>query len=448
MSKNDLEQSEEFPSSRFQRGKIAAKTGLKVGSNYARYLARRSVGIGDRDEERRDLHGRNATDLFSQLTKLRGTALKLAQGLSIDPGILPKEFSEVLSQAQYKVPPMNSALVRRLIQKGLGGTPEELFSSFDDAAVAAASLGQVHRAVLRDGTVVAVKVQYPNVRESIDSDLRMVRGIASKVMDGNSLDPFLEEVRLRMNEETDYLQEGENIEFFAETYTSDTIVTPRWIPELSSEKVLTMTFLDGLHLDALLRTNPPQAELDHYGQVLWDFAHQQVAAEKLAVHADAHPGNFLFMSDGRVGVLDFGCIKRFPMAFRDDLLRLFRSTLNGDSDALMSQYYALELLNKGLSDEAKEYLLEILQKIGTIIAEPYRSERFDFGNNQLLAGFEDMIPKLTGREAMKHRSPMGSSEFIFLNRLVFGLLSILTKLGAVIETADGKAQMLAVIEKR
>ncbi|NNE34640.1 MAG: AarF/ABC1/UbiB kinase family protein [Rhodothermales bacterium] len=445
MEADKKEGAEEFPATRFQRGKIAAKTGLKVGSNYARYLARRSVGK-NRAEERRSLHGRNASDILSQLTKLRGTALKLAQGMSIDPGILPAEFTEILSKAQYQVPPMNSALVQRIVKQELGALPEKLFKSFDLQAVAAASLGQVHRAEMHDGSTVAVKVQYPNVRQSIDSDLRMVRGIAEKMIDGFAIDPYLEEVRDRLSEETNYLMEGENIEFFADQYTSDRILTPRWVPEFSSTKVLTMTYIEGVHLAELVATEPSQERRNEYGQTLWDFAHEQVAAQKLAVHADAHPGNFLFLEDGRVGVLDFGCIKRFPVSFRDDLLKLFRARLNNDQEESMTQYVALQLLSSSQSEEMQSYLLEILETVGDAIAEPYRSDQFDFGNNTLLSVFEELMPKLTGRNAFKHRSPVGSSEFVFLNRLVFGLLSILTKLGCTIDTSAGRKQLLSVIE--
>ena len=446
MSAESEEGADEFPSGRFERGRIAAQTGLKMGANYARYLARRSVGAGSRDEERKALRDRNARDLFSQLSRLRGTALKFAQGISIDPGVLPREFVDVLSQAQYQVPPMGTALVRRLIQQGLGKPPESLFEEFEPVAVAAASLGQVHRARLKDGRVVAVKIQYPNVRESVDSDLRIMKGLASRFVDAGAVQPFLDEVRARMFEETDYLQEGQNIEYFAAQYTSDRILTPRWIPEYSSERVLTMTFVEGRHLDEFLATDPSQDVLNQFGQTLWDFAHEQVAANNLAVHADAHPGNFLFRDDGRVGVLDFGCIKRFPVSFRNDLLLLFKARLADDQEALMRQYRSLLLVSDEQPDDLRAFMLDILEQVGNTIAEPYRHDTFDFGANLLLQGFEDLLPRLTGREAYRHRSPVGSSEFIFLNRLVFGLLSILTRLGAVVHTADGRRRLLDVAD--
>jgi predicted unusual protein kinase regulating ubiquinone biosynthesis (AarF/ABC1/UbiB family) len=422
-----------------------AVTGLKIGANYARYLARRSVGAGDPAAERQALHDRNAQDLFDELTKLRGMALKMAQGLSMDLGMLPEEFVTVLSQAQYQVPPMGLSLVRRLIKQALGAYPEHVFESFGTQAVAAASLGQVHRARLTDGTDVAVKIQYPNVRESIDADLRVVRGIARKVVGNRSIDPYLDEVRERLREETDYANEGRNIEFFAEQYRSRTIVTPRWIPEYTTTTVLTMTFVEGRHLNEYLETGPTQEERDRYGQMLWDFVHDQVAADHLTVHADAHPGNFLFRSDGRIGLLDFGCVKRFPRSFRDDLLRLFKARLDDDVRGLAAQYRALEIMHEGLSDDEREFLSGLLEDLGRIVISPYREDSFDFGEASMLKELQALIPKLTGREAFRHRQPVGSPQFVYVNRLLVGFLSILTRLGARIDVRQGRAMLLSTV---
>ncbi|MDC0979527.1 AarF/UbiB family protein, partial [Balneolaceae bacterium] len=157
----------DFPSSKFERGRIIAKTGLKVGTNYAqRYLKKRITG---KEESAKEFHSENAREVFKEFTKLRGTALKIAQGMSMDQGFLPEEFAEVMTQAQYSVPPINKALVRAIIKRELGEYPEQIFAHFEADAFAAASIGQVHKAELKDGRKVAIKIQYPNVRETIDS---------------------------------------------------------------------------------------------------------------------------------------------------------------------------------------------------------------------------------------------------------------------------------------
>ncbi|MGB1048560.1 MAG: ABC1 kinase family protein [Rhodothermales bacterium] len=420
-----------------ERGLTAAKAGVKMGRNYARYLSRRAVGAS-REDARGELHARNAEDLFGELSKLRGTALKMAQGLSMEPGVLPEQFSEILARAQYEVPAMGPALVHRLVTQALGAPPESVFAEFSTRASAAASLGQVHQARLKDGTRVVVKVQYPNVRESVDSDLRLVRGLAGRFLDKEAIDPYLGEVRDRMMEETDYRLEGNNIEEFATRFEGSRIVTPRWIPELTTERVLTMTQLDGLHLKEWLATGPTQEQRDQYGQLLWDAIHEQVAGTSFRVHADAHPGNFLFREDGRLGLLDFGCIKTFPLTFRDGLVRLYHARMDADQDGLLRAYAELEMLPPDMEDDGRTYLLTVLDQLGAIIESLYQPESYDFGADRLLDQFQAIIPQLTGREAYKHRRPVGSQHFVFVNRLLAGMLSILTQLEARIETRYAK----------
>jgi len=431
------------PGSARERGLSAAKAGVKFGKNYARYLSRRAAGT-DRTVARQEMHSRNAEDLYSELSRLRGTALKMAQGLSMEPGFLPEQFSDVLARAQYDVPAMGPALVHRLVTQALGAPPEEIFAEFSGHAMAAASLGQVHPARLKDGTRVVVKVQYPNVRESVDSDLRLVRGIAGRFVDKEAVDPYLEEVRDLMMEETDYRIEGANIEEFAHLFEGTQVVTPRWIEALTTERVLTMTHMEGQHLKEWLAGNPSQAERDHFGQLLWDVIHEQVVGDSLRVHADAHPGNFLFRDDGRLGLLDFGCIKTFPVGFRDGLVGLYHARMAGNAEALQASYTDLEMLPADMDEEGRMYLLDILDTLGGIIESLYRPDTYDFGQGRLLEQFQAVIPQITGREAFKHRRPVGSRHFVFVNRLLAGMLSILSQLGARIDTRRAKALLQGV----
>ncbi len=427
-----------------ERGLTAAKAGVKMGKNYARYLSRRATGAS-RENARKELHSRNAEDLFTELSKLRGTALKMAQGLSMEPGFLPEQFADVLSRAQYDVPAMGPALVRRLVTQAFDAPPESVFAEFSSTASAAASLGQVHPARLKDGTKVVVKVQYPNVRESVDSDLRLLRGLAGRFVDKEVIDPYLGEVRDRMMEETDYRMEGANIEEFAQRFEGSQIVTPRWIPELTTERVLTMTHLDGMHLKEWIATEPTQEDRNRYGQLLWDAVHEQVVGDSLRVHADAHPGNFLFREDGKLGLLDFGCIKTFPLAFRDGLVRLYHARMAGDEDAMMDSYHALEMLPSGLDDDGRAFYIDLLDTLGGVIESLYSQDVYDFGSGQLLQQFQSVIPQLTGREAFKNRQPVGSKHFVFVNRLLAGMLSMLTQLEAQIDTREAKTLLNGVV---
>lgn len=441
---------ESFPSSRIARGAVVAKAGLQVGANYAKYLARRAARTDDAGELKRRLHDENANDLFAQLVKLRGTALKLAQGMSLDPGLLPEEFADVMAQAQYRVPPMNRALVRRLVRQQLGADPEAVFASFEPEAAAAASIGQVHRAVLKDGRKVAVKIQYPNVRQTIESDLSMARALASRIapalLESGRVEPFIEEVRTMMRRETDYREEGATIEVFHLQYGSGHVVTPRWIPELSTESVLVMTWLEGVHLDAFLAAGPSREERDRYGQLFWDFVNEQVASNTCTVHADVHPGNFLFREDGRLGVIDFGCIKTFPQYFRDAFLLIWDAHVHGRSGRLEALYEEVEIYQSDQSPELRARLQGFFGRFAHAILAPYRAGlaagdgRFDFSDPSFR---ESLLPLF--QEASQFNAAVGSPHFVFVNRILFGLFSVLSRLGARVDTRASVAAMTAAV---
>ncbi len=420
-----------FPTTKYERGKIFAKTGLKVGKNYASHFLKSWI---NGESDRSALYKKSAEDLFGEFTKLRGTALKIAQSFSIDQGFLPDEFSEVMTQAQYKVPPINRSLVRSIIRRELGAYPEQLFASFNPEAEAAASIGQVHKATLKDGTVVAVKVQYPGVRDTISSDIALARTLFRTIVSNSEqIEPYINEVKETLIKETDYLQEGESIDRFHKRFNSKTIFTPKWIPELSTERVLTMTYLEGVHLNEFLKNEPTQDVRDQVGQNLWDFFHNQIR-DRDEIHADTHPGNFLFDENGNVGVIDFGCVKSFPEKFFMDYLLLLPTHLRQDEDEIKELYYKLEIL-KGDPDELpKEKLFfDFCKNYGFTFAMPYMEDTFDFGDpeyNKLIAGYTKNAPFTT--------EPRGNKHFIYTTRVHLGLYHLLMKLGCQVDTTYSK----------
>jgi len=432
-----------FPASKLDRGRIFAKTGLKVGKNYAQYLADRVTGRGgDAEERKKDLNTQNAKDLFREFTRLRGTALKMAQSMSLDTGVLPEEFMDVMAEAQYQVPPMNRALVRKRIRDALGRFPELLFDTFESDALAAASLGQVHRARLEDGRDVAVKVQYPNVGETIESDLALARTLFGRLVKGGPVDPYFEEVRERLKEETDYLNEADNMAHFAEHHARDGIVTPTPVREYTTETVLTMTYVEGRHLDTLLEDAPDQATRDHFGQLLWDFLHEQVTHNTRRLHADTHPGNFLFRNDGQLGVIDFGCVKTFPQAFRDDMLRLYRARMEHDTDAIEDFLWRLDILRDEMTEATRDEVRAFFDRYGSLIVEPYRATTFDFGDDDFRERLQDCF-----EQASTLRQAAGSPHFIYLNRALVGLLNLLIQLQPRVNTADSFERLNAALEE-
>lgn len=435
--------SDDFPSSKLERGKIFAKTGLKVGTNYAKRYLKKSVGKKETEDESRQFHSENARQMFNEFTKLRGTALKIAQSLSMDEGMLPEEFADIMSEAQYSVPPINKALVRSIIKKELGDYPENIFAEFDPEALAAASIGQVHRARLNDGQLVAIKIQYPNVRNTIHSDMAMAKTLVKRIVKrGANIDEYFEEVESTLMEETDYRQEGKYLEYFRNRFSGDQIVTPKWIEELSTKKVLTMTFVEGRHLKEFLATNPTQERRNHFGQLLWDFFHDQVEQRDF-IHADTHPGNFFFREDGKLGVVDFGCVKKFSEDFTRKYMQLLPTHLKQDEEGIRELYTRLGIIKKNPDNPKKEEeFFQFCKNYGNTFARPYLQDEFDFGD----PAFKKKINEFA-KEPPIMNEPRGDKNFIYSTKVHLGLYSILMKLKARIDTKRSKEITQSVLEE-
>lgn len=421
-----------FPSGKFERSSILAKTGLKMGGNYAKYHLKKVLGAQDLDKEQ--VHRESAQYLFKELTNLRGTALKLAQSMSMDQsGLIPDAYAEIMTGAQYKVPPINRALVRNIVRKELGDWPEQRFSSFEPEAVAAASIGQVHRAVSRDGQALAVKIQYPNVRETIKSDLTVAKILFERFVSTDNIDEYFDEVYNKLVEETDYLSEGRYIEAFAQRFNDERYATPRWLPEYSSEKLLTMTWLDGLHLDQFLATNPDQQTRNHYAQLLWDFFHDQIDQHH-TIHADTHPGNFLFLKDGRLGIIDFGCVKTFPPSFFRSYISALPLHIENDEQKLLQLYKELEIFDPASKkpDEQEKFVC-FVRAFGQTFADPYRGDTYDFSQTAYAEALKAHI-----QSATQFSGPKGSKHFIFASRVQVGLYTLLMRMGATVDVRRSK----------
>ena len=426
--------SNDFPSSKLERGKIFAKTGLKVGTNYAKRYLKKSVGKKETEEETKNFHAENARKVFDEFTKLRGTALKIAQSISMDEGMMPEEFTEVMSNAQYSVPPINKALARSIIKKELGNYPENIFDRFGSDAIAAASIGQVHSAYLKDGQKVAIKIQYPNVRSTIHSDISMAKSLMKRIVKkGANLEDYFDEIESTLFEETDYIREGNYIEYFHNRFADEDIVTPRWIKEYSTSKVLTMTFVEGLHLREFLAQNPSQEKRNHFGQLLWDFFHNQVEQRDF-IHADTHPGNFFFREDGKLGVIDFGCVKKFSQDFTRNYMQLLPTHLNQDMEEMRQMYIKLDIIRENPDNpEKEEEFFKFCKNYGDVFARPYMNDSFDFGDKKFK---EDL--NAYAKEMPIMNEPRGDKNFIYSTKVHLGLYSILMKLGAEIDTRKSK----------
>jgi predicted unusual protein kinase regulating ubiquinone biosynthesis (AarF/ABC1/UbiB family) len=298
---------------RLERGLAAVRLVARGGARYATSAPRLFASAGEhREALRNDLALQTAEDVAATLGTMKGVLMKLGQMASyVDDGLSPAA-RRTLSRLQDSVPPMSPELAAQVITEELGQPPERAFATWDPEPIAAASIGQVHRAITHDGRAVAVKVQYPGIAETIEADLgnvgllrRMLR-ITAPMQD---VDALLAELRERVTEELDYRREARNQQMFARYYAGHpTISVPGIVAELSTRRVVTSDLTDGARFAELARWS--QAERDLAAETIYRFVFRSLY-EAHAFNGDPHPGNYLFHGGGRVTFLDFGLVKHF-----------------------------------------------------------------------------------------------------------------------------------------
>ncbi len=428
-----MKEQDKIPTSRLSRAGKFLNTGARVGGNYLKYYGKRVLSGND---NRDDLQRENAEDIYNALGNLKGGALKIAQMMSMDQGILPEAFTSKFAQAQYSAPPLSFPLVAKTFKQYFGKGPMELFDSFSKSAVAAASIGQVHKAE-KDGKKLAVKVQYPGVADSIVSDLRVVKPLVGTFINISSaeLNHYLDEVQTRLLEETDYkLELKRSVEISEACGHIEGLQFPKYYLELSAERILTMDWLEGQHLDKFLQTNPSQELRNKIGQVLWDFYDYQIHVLH-QLHADPHPGNFLLHTNGTLGVIDFGCVKHLDDDFYQSYFRVMDPRILEDHEYFMKVLRDLRFLHENDSEKEALYFEELFKEMHQLFGRPFFSETFDFGDT---AFFQEIFAQgerfSNDKMLRKANAARGPKDAIYLNRTYFGLYSFLHQLKAEIRT--------------
>lgn len=318
----------------------------KLASLPLGFAGRTAIGLGKRVGGRpaelvaAEVQARTAEQLFKVLGELKGGAMKFGQTLSIFEAALPEElagpYRATLTKLQDAAPPMPAATVHKVLATELGPQWRHQFSEFDDVPAAAASIGQVHRGIWKDGRPVAVKVQYPGAAEALISDFTQVARVgrvAAGWIPGLDIKPILDELKARVVEELDYTQEADAQSRFAEAFADDPVFAVPLVVA-STQKLLISEWLDGVALSHLI-TDGTQEDRDLGARRYLEFLLAGPARAGL-LHADPHPGNFRLLDDGRFGVLDYGAVKRLPEGMPPEIGRLLTLALSDDAEGVVA----------------------------------------------------------------------------------------------------------------
>ena len=424
---------ESIPTSKLERASKLVKTGVKIGGNYLKYYGESLVGS---DEAKERLNENNASDIYDGLKSLKGSALKVAQMLSMERNILPRAYVERFSLSQFSVPPLSGPLVKKSFKRYMNALPEDIFDTFDYNAINAASIGQVHRAT-RAGKDLAVKIQYPGVAESISSDLALVKPIALRMfnMGAKESEKYFKEIEEKLKEETDYLHELDmSVSITSQASHIPNLRFPNYYAKYSSKRILTMDWMDGIPLGAFVVSDFDDTIAQSLGQSLWDFYMFQIHGLK-AVHADPHPGNFLVNQNGELIVIDFGCIKEIPNQFYIPYFELANVSAMQDQDLFLSKLYELEMLVDSDGNDEVAYFTKLFREMLQLFTAPFNSDRFDFANPEFWEGIGRMAEFFSQDKTIrKMNANRGSKHFLYMNRTFFGLYNLLYDLKANIDT--------------
>jgi predicted unusual protein kinase regulating ubiquinone biosynthesis (AarF/ABC1/UbiB family) len=421
-----------IPTSKIERAGKLVQTGAKIGVNYVKHYAEKIVNP---DLTRDKLNENNAEDIYDGLKSLKGSALKVAQMLSMDKNFLPQAYVEKFSLSQFSVPPLSAPLVLKTFKTNFGKTPYEIFDEFNANSVNAASIGQVHLAT-KNGKKLAVKIQYPGVANSISSDLALVKPIAIRMfnLQGKDSDKYFKEVEDKLIEETNYLLELEQSKEVVEACSKiENILFPNYYPEFSSEKIITMDWMTGIHLSEFTAINTDREVGDKIGQALWDFYMYQIHVLR-KVHADPHPGNFLVDDQNNLIALDFGCMKQIPADFYVPYFELINKNVITDPALFNEKLFELEILRPDDSPSEIEYFTEMFHDLLSLFTKPFQNETFDFADETFFENIAKLGERFSNDTNLKKMNGnRGSKHFIYMNRTFFGLYNLMFDLKSKIK---------------
>lgn len=395
---------------------------------------RATVGFGRRmtgksaEEVSADLQARTAEALFNVLGELKGGAMKLGQALSVFEAALPEEsaapYREALTKLQEAAPPMPKATVRKVLDEQFGTRWPERFREFDDVPAAAASIGQVHKAVWSDGRVVAVKLQYPGAGPALIADLTQLTRFAwlfGRISPGLDVKPLLAEIRERVLEELDYTLEAAAQRAFASAFADDPdIVVPRVVA--SAPKAIVSEWMDGRQMSSII-ANGSQDDRDRAGSLMAQL-HYSAPTRAGLLHADPHPGNFRMLPDGRLGVIDFGAVARLDGGYPVPLGRLTRLAVDNDPDGVLALMRNLGFVRPNIKVTGQE----VMDFLGPAV-DPLREPTFTF-SRRWMRHQAARLADPRNDEARVGRLLNLPPSYLLIHRVTLGSIGVLCQLGA------------------
>jgi predicted unusual protein kinase regulating ubiquinone biosynthesis (AarF/ABC1/UbiB family) len=413
------------------------------------WSARRGKGKSEGDAERRDpvvldaktlMQAKStATAMLKTLGEMKGLPLKFGQMASYIDGLAPpgyeEKFQEVLKGLQSKAPPLSASAAVEVVRSELGAAPDEVFGTWEPEPFAAASIGQVHRATTKAGETVAVKVQYPGVDRAIESDLKSL-GVLESMMSPFGVRRYhtketLAEIQTVFLSELDYGREAEQADWFRAIHADDgDIVIPKVVHSLTAKRVLTMELLGGVDYQTFAST-ASQAERNRAGEAIWRFMFRALYQHGV-LYADPHPGNYRFLGDGRVGFLDFGCVRKLPLSVVQNLREMPLALMDNDE----ARFHKVCVEGFGYHPEDTE-AYELYTSYSKMLMKPFLLPHYHHTHEAaretiayLVRNGRTLVQK-EGGEMPKMPTPIDMpAEHTFINRLQWGLSSVMAGLGA------------------
>lgn len=420
------------PLGRVRRIGLLGTLQAKIAAAYLFYWIRGWFSNAEEKEKSlAETRWRTAARLFDSMGYLRGAVMKIGQTLGNYPDIAPNEFVQTLEGLHFNAPPMHWSLLREMVHSELGRAPETVFTVFDERAFAAASFGQVHGATLAKGEEVAVKIQYPGIARAVREDFRnffLFLLPARLSADWENTRQQFEDLRTRIEEETDYEREARMLQRARSLFREDDgIVVPQVSAEYSTARVLTMKRLRGVHIDEFMATNPSQNLRNEYARRMIRAWYRMLFAGRL-LYVDLHPGNFLFMDDGRLGVIDFGCMMELDDGMWDLFRRMDRAMTTGRREDIVAAVKEWSSTGNDPADDDRVRLMADFAEWSW--GARFRSGEFDFGNEADFRRGIDLFIEMVRKRYSRARACTP-----IMTRQQMGLRAMLYRLKANIDVA-------------